>query len=190
MRITQCEPISLSFHIAGLRKAMRDHFGREAALVEAAGTQLCSCHRNEHDVLLELCDEPYAFEVHKGRSGRALLRNKLPKLVRDHYQQHGSDRRPGDPCGGSLTRWAYANGAVFCLSFLDRKIFYQCSAVSDELARGRAFRHHQTAVDAIRESADIPIDDQRRHPGRPDLPDYRPDVAPKEWRQALGRLSI
>lgn len=84
MRVTQCEPIALPFHIAGLRKAMRDHFGREAALVEAAGTAFCSCHRNEHDALLELCDDAYALSRHNLRSARALLRSRLPRLMRDH----------------------------------------------------------------------------------------------------------
>lgn len=84
MRATQCEPIALPFHIAGLRKAMRDHFGREAALVEAAGASFCACHRNEHNVLLELCDDAYALTARNLRSARTLLRNKLPRLMRDH----------------------------------------------------------------------------------------------------------
>ncbi|MGE3146260.1 MAG: hypothetical protein AB7K35_11800 [Pseudorhodoplanes sp.] len=84
MRATQCAPIALPFHIAGLRKSMRDHFGRESALVEASGVSFCACHRNEHNVLLELCDDAYALTARNLRSARALLRNKLPRLMRDH----------------------------------------------------------------------------------------------------------
>lgn len=84
MRMTQCTQVALPFHIAGLRKAMRDHFGREAALVEATGTAFCSCHRNEHAVLLELCDDAYELTAHNPRAARALLRSRLPRLMRDH----------------------------------------------------------------------------------------------------------
>jgi hypothetical protein len=84
MRLTQCAPISLPFHIAGMRKAMRDHFGREAALVEAAGTRFCHCHRNEHSALLELCDDAYALSERNLRSARSLLLRKLPRLMRTH----------------------------------------------------------------------------------------------------------
>ena len=84
MKTTLCEPVALAFHIAGLRKAMRSHFFREAALVEAAGTPFCYCHRREHSVMLELCDDAYELSARNLRSARALVRNKLPRLMRDH----------------------------------------------------------------------------------------------------------
>jgi hypothetical protein len=84
MRVTQCAPVSLPFHILGLRKVMRDHFARETALVEAAGTHFCACHQNEHGVLLELCDDAYALTRHNLRAARSLLRTRMPRLMRDH----------------------------------------------------------------------------------------------------------
>jgi hemerythrin len=63
---------------------MRRHFGREAALVEAAGTPLCCDHRREHDSMLALCDDAYQLCGRNQRSARALLRNRLPRLIRDH----------------------------------------------------------------------------------------------------------
>ena len=84
MRVTQCAPIALPFHIAGLRRVMRNHFSREAALVEAAGTPFCHCHRNEHNILLELCDDAYALSTRNLWSARALLRNRMPRQIRDH----------------------------------------------------------------------------------------------------------
>lgn len=84
MKATQCEPIALPFHIAALRRTMRSHFRREAALVEAAGTPMCCDHQNEHDGMIELCDDAYALSERNGRAARALLRNKLPKLMRNH----------------------------------------------------------------------------------------------------------
>ena len=84
MKATQCEPIALPFHIAALRKAMRSHFRREAALVAAAGTPLCCDHRREHDDMLELCDDAHRLSSRNQRSARALLRNRLPRLMRDH----------------------------------------------------------------------------------------------------------
>ena len=84
MKTTQCAPLALPFHIAALRKAMRRHFRREAALVEAAGTPLCCDHRREHDVMLALCDDAYRLSGRNRRSARALLRNRLPRLMRNH----------------------------------------------------------------------------------------------------------
>jgi hypothetical protein len=63
MKATLCAPVALPFHIAALRKTMRAHFSREAALVEAAGTPFCHCHRREHDVMLELCDDAYELSA-------------------------------------------------------------------------------------------------------------------------------
>lgn len=84
MKVTLCEPVALPFHIAGLRRMMRNHFSREAALVEAAGAPFCCAHRCEHDTMLELCDDAYELSARSLRAARALLRNKLPRLMRDH----------------------------------------------------------------------------------------------------------
>ena len=84
MKVTLCQPLALPFHIAGLRKTMRSHFSREAALVEAAGTPMCCDHQREHDTMLELCDDAYELSARSLRKARALLRDKLPRLMRDH----------------------------------------------------------------------------------------------------------
>jgi hypothetical protein len=84
MKAALCAPVALPFHIAGLRKAMREHFSREAALVEATGEPLCPRHRCEHDSMLALCDEAYRQSHRRQRAARALLRNGLPRLLRDH----------------------------------------------------------------------------------------------------------
>ena len=84
MKVTLCQPIALPFHIAGLRRTMRGHFNREAALVEATGTPFCCGHHREHDTMLELCDEAYELSARSLRKARAVLRDKLPRLMRDH----------------------------------------------------------------------------------------------------------
>jgi len=84
MKAAHGEAIALPFHVAALRKAMRTHFSREAALVEAAGTTFCDCHRREHDAMLELCDNAYELSGRNARGARRLLRNELPRLVRGH----------------------------------------------------------------------------------------------------------
>jgi hemerythrin len=84
MKAMLSEPIALPFHVAALRKKMRDHFSREAALVEAAGTPMCCDHRNEHDGMLDLCDRAFALSGRNPRAARALLRSRLPRMMRDH----------------------------------------------------------------------------------------------------------
>jgi hypothetical protein len=84
MKAMLCLPIALPFHVAGLRRAMREHFSREAALVEATGEPLCFRHRCEHDSMLALCEDAYAQSGRSQRAARALLRNELPRLLRDH----------------------------------------------------------------------------------------------------------
>ena len=84
MKAMLCEPVALPFHIAALRKTMRSHFCREATLVETTGTPFCYCHRREHNVMLELCDDAYDLSARSLRAARTLLRNKLPRLMRDH----------------------------------------------------------------------------------------------------------
>jgi hypothetical protein len=84
MKATLCRPIALPFHIAGLRKTMRSHFSREAGLVEATGMPFCLGHQREHETMLALCDEAYELSGRHQRAARALLRQKLPRLMRDH----------------------------------------------------------------------------------------------------------
>lgn len=83
-RAMQCAPIALPFHVARLRKLMRGHFDNEAALVEAAGTEFCVCHRREHDTMLALCDDVYALSERNPGRARSLLRRRMPPLVRAH----------------------------------------------------------------------------------------------------------
>ena len=84
LQLTCCEPIAIPFHIARLRKRMRDHFSREAGLVEATGLRLSLSHHGEHDEMLWLCDEAYRLSDRDRRAARALLRTKLPRLMRSH----------------------------------------------------------------------------------------------------------
>ncbi|MCC7347500.1 MAG: hypothetical protein IT538_08890 [Variibacter sp.] len=80
----QCKPIAMPFQIARLRKLMRNHFMREATLVEATGTTFCACHQREHDSILNLCDDAYGLAENRWQKARALLRDTLPPAVREH----------------------------------------------------------------------------------------------------------
>lgn len=84
LRTINCEQIQFPFFAARLKKLMRDHFDHEAALMERAGGALCVCHRREHQLLLELCDHAMALGRQNWRQARSLLRNKLPRLLREH----------------------------------------------------------------------------------------------------------
>jgi hemerythrin len=83
-RAVSCEPMQLELLVARLKRLMRDHFDREAALMEQAGGKLCECHRREHQMLLDLCDEARMLGRRNYRRAQSLLRSKLPKLVREH----------------------------------------------------------------------------------------------------------
>jgi len=84
LRTVDCEQIQFSFFVARLRKLMRDHFDREAGLMEQAGGRLCDCHRREHQMLLDLCDRATTLSGDDWRKARSLLRTQLPRLVREH----------------------------------------------------------------------------------------------------------
>jgi hemerythrin len=83
-RAVSCERIEFEFLVARLKRLMRNHFDREAALADEAGGRLCECHQREHRMLLELCDQASILGRRNWRSARSLLRYKLPKLVREH----------------------------------------------------------------------------------------------------------
>ena len=83
-RAVGCEQIQFPFFIARLKKLMRDHFDHEAALMKLAGGELCRCHRREHQMLLQLCDQVNALGRQNWRKAQSLLRSQLPKLVREH----------------------------------------------------------------------------------------------------------
>lgn len=83
-RAVNCEPIQLPFLIARLQKLMRVHFDREAALMHSAGGMLCGCHRQEHQTLLDVCDQAAELSGKNWRRTQSLLRSKFPKLIRDH----------------------------------------------------------------------------------------------------------
>ncbi len=83
-RAVNCEQIQFPFLIARLKKAMGDHFNREAALMERAGGALCRCHRQEHQTLLDLCNDASALGRTNWRKSQSLLQSKLPKLIREH----------------------------------------------------------------------------------------------------------
>lgn len=79
-----CEPIQFAFFIARLKKLMRTHFEQEARLIREAGGEMCACHRHEHQMLLELCDQAGALGRSHWTKTQSLLRTKFPKLVREH----------------------------------------------------------------------------------------------------------
>lgn len=83
-RTVNCEPVQFQFFIARLKRLMTKHFENEAALMEQAGGQLCRCHRDEHQSLLDLCDQIRELSDQSWRKTQSLLRVKFPKLVRKH----------------------------------------------------------------------------------------------------------
>jgi hemerythrin-like metal-binding protein len=83
-RAVSCEPIQLPFFIAYLKKLMKTHFDREAALLECAGGQLWERHREQHEMMLDLCDQANALSQTDWRKAKSLLRYRVAKLMRDH----------------------------------------------------------------------------------------------------------
>jgi hemerythrin len=83
-RAVNCEQIHFPFLIAQLKKLMRVHFDHEIALMEAAGGMLCECHRQEHQTLLNVCDQATVLSAKNWQRTQSLLRNKFPKLIRNH----------------------------------------------------------------------------------------------------------
>ena len=79
-----CEQIQFPFRIARLKKLMRVHFAHEAALMHSAGGVLCGCHRQEHQTLLDVCDQAATLGTNNWQRTQSLLRNRYPKLMRDH----------------------------------------------------------------------------------------------------------
>jgi hemerythrin len=63
---------------------MINHFEHEAALMERAGGKLCRCHRDEHQSLLDLCDQIRELGDQSWRKTQSLLRIEFPRLVRKH----------------------------------------------------------------------------------------------------------
>ena len=84
LRTVTCEPIQFAFFVARLTKLMQMHFDHEALLMQEAGSQMCECHRQEHRVLLSLCDQATALGRAHLKTARSLLRTKFPKLIREH----------------------------------------------------------------------------------------------------------
>jgi hemerythrin len=83
-RVAGCEQIQFPFFLARLKKLLSSHFDHEAALMQQAGGALCPCHRREHQMLLDLCDQAAAESGKNWRRTQALIRSRFPKLVRDH----------------------------------------------------------------------------------------------------------
>ena len=63
---------------------MRNHFDHKSALMQRAGGGLCECHRREHQMLLDLCEQARTLRLRDWRGAQSLLRNRLPRLVREH----------------------------------------------------------------------------------------------------------
>lgn len=79
-----CTPIQFPFLIARMKKLMVKHFAREDAIMARVGAALCSCHRQEHDMLIGLCDRAARLSKYDWRATQRLLRDEFPKLVREH----------------------------------------------------------------------------------------------------------
>jgi len=107
LRTVACEPLQFPFFMARLKKLLRNHFDHEAELMERAGGYLCIRHREEHEALLDLCDQAKELSLRSLKKAQALLRSKFPKLVREHvlYMDQAAvlflHTSPGtSPCGG------------------------------------------------------------------------------------------
>jgi hypothetical protein len=83
-RTVTCEPIQFPFFIARMKKLMRLHFDQEERLMRSSGGTLCECHHNEHRMLMAVCNEACTLGVNNWRRTQSLLRNRFPKLIRDH----------------------------------------------------------------------------------------------------------
>lgn len=84
LRAVTCEPIQFPFFIARMKKLMRLHFDQEESLMRSSGGTLCECHHREHRMLIDVCNEAYASSVKNWQRTQSLLRNRFPKLIRDH----------------------------------------------------------------------------------------------------------
>jgi hypothetical protein len=79
-----CEPIQFPFFIARMKKLMKSHFDREASLMRLSGGLLCECHHHEHRILIDVCNQARLYSVGNWRRTQSLLRNRFPKLIREH----------------------------------------------------------------------------------------------------------
>jgi hemerythrin len=79
-----CTPIQFPFLIARMKKLMVKHFAREDDIMARVDAALCSCHRQEHDMLIGLCDRAARLSKYDWRATQRLLRDEFPKLVREH----------------------------------------------------------------------------------------------------------
>jgi hypothetical protein len=79
-----CEPIQFPFFIARMKKLLQTHFDQEESLMRSSGGALCECHRTEHRVLLDVCNQAWSCSVDNWRRTQSLLRNRFPRLIRDH----------------------------------------------------------------------------------------------------------
>ena len=84
LRTANCEPSQFHFLIERLKLRMTKHFEHEAVLMERAGSILCRCHRDEHQSLLDLCDQMAGLSERSWRKTQSLLRLEFPKLLRKH----------------------------------------------------------------------------------------------------------
>jgi hypothetical protein len=84
LSVVTCEPIQFPFFIARMKKLMTSHFEREASLMRSSGGSLCECHHHEHRMLIDACNQAYTYSVSNWRRTQALLRNRFPKLIRNH----------------------------------------------------------------------------------------------------------
>jgi hypothetical protein len=79
-----CERIAFPFFLARMQRLMLSHFEREAELMRLSGGALCECHRNEHRMLIDVCDRARTSGIENWPRTQSLLRNRFPKLFRDH----------------------------------------------------------------------------------------------------------
>jgi len=79
-----CKPIQFPFLIARLRRLMANHFTREDAIMRVAASALCSCHRQDHEMLLGLCERAAKLSEFDWRSAQRVLRHDFPDRVREH----------------------------------------------------------------------------------------------------------
>ena len=70
-------PLEFPLRMARLKKLMRMHFDHESALLAELGYALCRYHRNEHRMLLKLCDQILTFHERDWKKAQSLLKRKF-----------------------------------------------------------------------------------------------------------------
>ena len=107
-RLAACAAPEFQFLIRRLSTLLSDHFQKEAALLEAAGGALCSCHLRDHEELLNICDRAAKLHEKDYRAAQRLIRDDLARALRLHIAYRDqiialrlNTTEPGPACSAS-----------------------------------------------------------------------------------------